>query len=74
MLNYYDWLITIYRILRSSLPHYRDEEGIIENKLEADRILPPLNQIRVFFSKSEIVDLAKIIKCHSNVEYGKIPT
>ena len=36
-------------------------------------MLPPLHQIRLYFSRSEILEIAKILKCHSVVEYGKIP-
>lgn len=71
--NYFDWLLFIYRILRVSYPLYRDEEGNIENKIEIDRMIPPLHQIQLYFTKSEILELSKILKCHSVVVYGKIP-
>ena len=71
--NYTDWLIVIFRVLRNSLPLYRDEEGNVDNKIEVDRMIPVLQQIRLNFNRNEIIELAKIMKCHASVEYGKIP-
>lgn len=73
MINSHEWLLAIYRILRTSMPLYRDEEGNVENKLEADRMIPPLKQLRLNFTRNEIVDMAKILKCHSQVVYDKTP-
>ena len=73
LINYNDWIFGIFRILRNTNPHYRDEEGNLLNVIEIDRMLPPLHQIRLYFSRSEILEIAKILKCHSVVEYGKIP-
>ncbi|OMJ77941.1 hypothetical protein SteCoe_22380 [Stentor coeruleus] len=72
MVNSYEWLLVIYRILRSSMPVYRDDEGNLENKLEVDRMIPPLKQMQLNFTRNELVDMAKIMKCHSQVTYDKI--
>lgn len=68
-----DWLLIIFRALRNSLPLYRDEEGNVDNKIEVDRVIPVLHQIQLYFNRKELVEIAKILKCHVVVEYGKIP-
>lgn len=67
MTPYVDWLAGIYRILRVSSPNYRDDEGNADS-LEVDRIMPPLYQVNLYFTKKELVELAKAARCHSSGE------
>jgi len=67
LLPYFDWLAAIYRILRVALPTYRDDEGNILDKLELDRMMPPLYQVNLYFTKKELLALAKAAKSYSSV-------
>lgn len=61
-------------ILRNVHPVYRDEEGNIVNKLEIDRMMPALKQIRIKIRKKEILDLALACGAHQRVRYEDVPS
>lgn len=67
LLSYADWLTMFCRILRLSLPSFRDEEGNFENKIEVSRIIPALCQFRLIINKKEIIEIGKILRVHSIV-------
>lgn len=71
LVQYFDWLVPLLMTLRSSLPNFRDEDGAIETKIEVDRMLPALYQLRLPFKRTELVDLAKSCEAYEKVEYNK---
>lgn len=66
----FDWLFTFYRVLRCTLPNYRDEHGNVLNLIEVDRMMPALYEIELKFTKQEILALAKVTKTWRPIEYG----
>lgn len=64
----YDWLMTIFLILRATLP------TITDPKLEIDRMIPPIQQAKVAVNREDLLALAKVTKTHETIEYGdKLP-
>ena len=71
LVDYFDWLFTIYRILRSGMPTYKDDEGNLEDKIEVDRMLPPMRQVKLHFTRKELVEIGKVLGCHQVVNYNE---
>ena len=68
LVQYADWLIVFYRILRLCVPAFRDEEGNFQNKIEVNRMMPALSQFRLPISKKEIIEIAKLMRVHQLVQ------
>lgn len=60
----YNWLMPIFMILRETYP------TIEERKLEVDRMLPPLGQVKIFLTREDLIALAKVTRSHESIEYA----
>lgn len=71
MLQYSDWLAQFYLILRNVHPIFKADDGSQEAKIEIQRMIPALKQVRVKLSKEDLVSLSKAAKLHEVIEYGR---
>ena len=60
----YNWLMPIFLILRDTYPVIEDR------KLEVDRMLPPLGQMKIFLTRDDLISLAKVTRTHESIEYA----
>lgn len=56
--EYFDWLLPLFTVLRNAMPSYLGEDGQQINKLEVDRMLCALKQVRIEVKAADLVSLA----------------
>jgi len=61
----YDWLMSIFLILRAT------SQTLTDPKLEIDRMIPPIQQAKVAVAREDLLALAQATKAWESIEYGE---